>query len=220
MTELSWEYLLFCTESGKWNIFIDKFKKEFSSVYSQFDGCNFLVIRDFFINNPKEFDKLKQLYKDFYKVTSRNDNYYSMTVLSKPQNIGEDSNNFSCPFMKRINIDKSEILIESKDLMCLYTGDFPARDKKCLDNLKNHYMNYNSHNYWKDIKTLQVPHHGSRYDNPEDLYDIPNRYCVISYGTNNRFHHPSGKTLLTLHYKKEILVPVNENVPFTQVFIS
>lgn len=212
--EQEWEYLPFCTESGQWKTFIDKFEKEFPTVYSAFNGHNFFVLKGLIAGNPKNFDKLKKMYKEYYKDPKKNDNYYSMAVLSKPK--GEKDNiDLNCPFTKSVKTDNVQENVSAKDVMCLYTGDFPARDGNCLLNLKNYYKDF-----WNDFKTLQVPHHGSRYDNPEDLYDVSERYCVISYGSNNRFHHPSEKTLLTLHFQKEILVPVDETrIAYEQKYV-
>lgn len=207
LAEQSWEYIPFCIESGQWKKFVEKFKKEFPTVYSAFDGHNFLVLKNLVIGNPEDFDRLKKLYKDYYKDPQKNDNYYSMAVLSTPKD-GEKEISSSVSCFKRINSDNTEDVVSAKDVMCLYTGDFPARDINCLDNLKNYYTNY-----WDNFKTLQVPHHGSRYDNPKELYDIQQRNCVVSYGTSNRFKHPSEKTLLTLHFQNEILVPVEEATP-------
>lgn len=181
--KMGWEYLPHCSESGSWKTFIEKFEKTFPTVYPQFEEYGFFVIKDFFSKSPNDFNRLKQLYKEHYKRTQKNDNFYSMAILSKPAYSDDITD----------------------EMMCLYTGDYPARNKKCLKELKHYFANY-----WKNIKTLQAPHHGSWHDNPIELYDIPKRNCVISYGTNNTFHHPSEKTLLTLHFQSEVIVPINE----------
>lgn len=189
--KIGWEYIPFCSESGNWNSFIGKFVQDFPSVYNQFNGGNYIVLKDFFNKKPKEFDKLKKIYKDFYKNPKKNDNYYSMTILSKPTFSNE----------------------KADEKMCLYTGDYPARDKTCLQDLKAKYTAA-----WKAFKTMQIPHHGSRYDNPSDLYDVEERNCVFSYGTNNQFHHPNGKMLAELLIKKEFLFPVNEGKVYEKDF--
>lgn len=189
--KMGWEYLMYCSESGKWNAFITNFDREFPTVYQQFEKSGFFVIKDFFSNSPNDFGKLKDLYNKYYKNPKKNDNYYSMAVLSKPVCSDE----------------------KTDEMMCLYTGDYPARDNKCLQELKTYYDGY-----WKDFKTMQVPHHGSRYDNPKELYDISGRHCVYSYGTNNRFHHPCGKMLSELLIKQESLIPVNEDKRYEKNF--
>ena len=186
-----WEYLLFCPLSGDWRGFVEEFNKEFPTPYAQFNGNNFMILKNTFTKKTDGFESLKKLYKNYYKNPKKNDNYYSMAVLSKPT----------------FSIEKAD------EKMCLYTGDYPARDKKCLQELKN---NYDA--YWNNFKTMQIPHHGSRCDNPKDLYDITGRNCVYSYGTNNQFHHPCGKMLSELLIQKESLIPVNEEKGYEKDF--
>ena len=183
LVNIGWEYVLYCPQSGDWKGFIEEFNKEFPTPYAQFNGNNFMILKDSFTKKTDGFERLKKLYKNYYKDPKKNDNYYSMVVLSKPACSNE----------------------EKDEKMCLYTGDFPGRNDQCREDLKTNYVAY-----WKNFKTMQIPHHGSRYDNPKELYDIPERNCVYSYGTNNPYHHPSDETLQMLKTQKEIPVPVNE----------
>jgi beta-lactamase superfamily II metal-dependent hydrolase len=191
LVNIGWEYILYCPLSGDWKEFVEEFNKEFPAPYAQFNGNNFMILKNSFTKKTDGFERLKKLYKNYYKDPKKNDNYYSMAVLSKPVCSDE----------------------KTDEMMCLYTGDYPARDNKCLQELKTYYDGY-----WKDFKTMQVPHHGSRYDNPKELYDISGRHCVYSYGTNNRFHHPCGKMLSELLIKQESLIPVNEDKRYEKNF--
>jgi beta-lactamase superfamily II metal-dependent hydrolase len=188
--EVSWEYLPFCDIQLSAQDFIETFIKEFlcKSLYGEFNGQNFMILYDYFKKN-KNIHDLKDFYHDYFKKHYRNDNYYSMTILSKP------------------------IIEELNDTICLYTGDYPAREESCLTNLKHHY-----NAYWDKIDTLQAPHHGSGYDNPDSLYDKQMKNCVISYGKDNPYHHPGGNTLLAIHFSGATLHAVNEDVKYEQEF--
>ena len=182
--EILWEYLPFCDIHLSAQDFVEEFIKEFlfKSVYDGFNGQNFVILYDYFKKN-KNIHDLKDFYRDYFKKHYRNDNYYSMTVLSKP------------------------IIEELNDTICLYTGDYPAREESYLTNLRNHYTAY-----WDNINTLQAPHHGSRYDNPDSLYDNKKRNCVISYGKDNQYRHPDGEALLAIYFSGSTLHAVNEDV--------
>ena len=187
---IDWMYMTFCDIQLSAQDFLDAFIKEFlfKSVYDGFNGHNFLILYDYFKKN-KNIHNLKDFYHDYFKKHYRNDNYYSMTVLSQPTNI-------------KLN-----------DTVCLYTGDFPAREESYLNNMRNYYAAY-----WDNINTLQAPHHGSRYDNPDSLYDDKKRNCVISYGKDNQYRHPDGETLLAIHFSGSTLHAVNEDVKYEQMF--
>lgn len=189
LVNIGWEYILYCPLSGDWKEFVEEFNKEFPAPYAQFNGNNFMILKNSFTKKTDGFERLKKLYKNYYKDPKKNDNYYSMTVLSK------------------------HIYKDLPDAMCLYTGDFPGRNGQCRKDLKANYEGY-----WEDFKTMQIPHHGSRYDNKQELYDIPERNCVYSYGTNNPYHHPSDETLQMLKTQKEIPVPVNEKKGYEKDF--
>lgn len=181
---IQWEYLPFCGIHIAADKFMEAFLQEFNTfheIYDNFTGSDFVAIRDYFKNN-ENVDKLKKFYNNYFKQQYRNDNYYSMTLLSKQ--MGRDFD----------------------EAMCLYTGDYPAREKDCLINLKKRYRAF-----WKRIKTIQAPHHGSGYDNPQDLHDEKGRNCVISYGQCNRYKHPNRNALLAIHFSKSTLFTVNED---------
>lgn len=105
----------------------------------------------------------------YKKCFKNNENEESMAVLSKP--IAKDYSPASS---------------------CLYTGDSPFRNSSRLKYVKNYYSNY-----WNEIGTLQVPHHGADDDNPEELYDS-HRTCVACYGTANGYGHPGRQALINM----------------------
>lgn len=112
----------------------------------------------------------------------KNENEESMTVLSKPL-----SNDYP------------------PASSCLYTGDSPFRNSSRLKYVKNYYSNY-----WKEIGTLQSPHHGADDDNPEELYDF-HRTCVACYGTGNSYGHPGRQALINMATSRSNIRLVTES---------
>ena len=71
---------------------------------------------------------------------------------------------------------------------CLYTGDFDcSRYFKDLKSAFNH--------LWDDIKSVQIPHHGSKSNFHPGLYSRSVRGFVC-VGEQNKYHHPDLKTIL------------------------
>ncbi|HET9859150.1 MAG TPA: ComEC/Rec2 family competence protein, partial [Nocardioidaceae bacterium] len=48
------------------------------------------------------------------------------------------------------------------------------------------------------VDVLKVPHHGSRYQDPEFLSGLGARLAVISVGEDNDYGHPSPETVAVL----------------------
>lgn len=126
----------------------------------------------------RKWDEVRALlrkipFKDIAQLYKRcfknNENEESMAVLSKPVALGYTP---ACS--------------------CLYTGDSPFRNLSRLKYVKNYYSNY-----WKEIGTLQVPHHGADDDNPIELHDF-HRTCVACYGTGNSYGHPGRQALINM----------------------
>lgn len=153
----------------------------FQECYDIFNGRNFAVIRDYF-EKDGNIDKLHNFYKSYFEEKHRDDNFYSMTVLSKPAD-----NDFKQP-------------------MCLYTGDFPARYSCCRKKLTSDYKQY-----WDDINILQSPHHGSGRDNHVKIHDVKKRNCVISYGKDNQYRHPHKNALIIMINAESTIHLVNED---------
>jgi competence protein ComEC len=47
---------------------------------------------------------------------------------------------------------------------------------------------------------LKVPHHGSRYQDPDLLTGLGARLAVVSVGAENDYGHPAGSTLALLRH--------------------
>ncbi len=121
-----------------------------------------LSLEEIVINHRKE---LKELYKQ--TIGSENDNIYTLCVESKP----------AYGITPRPNYRLSK---------CLYLGDFETNTKRKWNRFLTVYIDY------KDIGTIQVPHHGSKNNWRDELFDSNGyRHYVISAGSKNKYHHPN-----------------------------
>lgn len=71
----------------------------------------------------------------------------------------------------------------------LYTGDYEANKKTELIDF------YNKHKVWNTICGVQMPHHGSRKNYNDFLYDM-RCYAIASVGSKNKYGHPNIDTLI------------------------
>ena len=126
--------------------------------------------------------KNRKFWQKVYKqAISGNQHNYVLTLYSG------DEGDINEVFIQR----SKEIYYQDKELRnCLYTGDFAAKNQKNFANLKKCY-----NSYWNSIGLLQVPHHGSKNNYTDSLYDKV-RCCVISAGTINKYNHPNYETLI------------------------
>ena len=76
----------------------------------------------------------------------------------------------------------------------LYMGDFEAGRQKYYDALKQFYI---QHNVWDTICGVQIPHHGSKHNYCQELYE-DKCFAIASIGINNRFKHPDIDRLLRI----------------------
>lgn len=122
------------------------------------------------------------------------------TIIDLYRSIFKDLNESSMPVL-------SHLIQEDSSDACLYTGDYSHKIDKDCHLLKSYYGDE-----WSSIKTIQVPHHGSRLDNPIDLYLGGTYHCVVSYGLNNRYGHPDIVTIQNIKFleKNNILYKITE----------
>lgn len=127
--------------------------------------------------------KCKEIYSTFFKS---NHNSYSMTLFSgviKPEN-------YDIPyFYKKRSYYPYPFLCWNPNY--LYMGDFET--PHFLKELKGFYRLL-----WKNISSLQVPHHGSRDNHQQELYEYVAMGC-ISIGEKNRYHHPHIEALIGIN---------------------
>ena len=51
--------------------------------------------------------------------------------------------------------------------------------------------------FWRDIESIQVPHHGSRNNHEPDLYEYA-KLGFVSAGERSRHHHPNIDTIIDI----------------------
>lgn len=95
---------------------------------------------------------------------------------------------------------------------CIYTGDCDFK-KIQLSNIYSSYKRY--------VGVTQVPHHGSKHSfDLKSLDGFTNLICPVSYGTNNRYGHPSAEVIKELFLSPFSVLSVTEqqNSKFEQTF--
>lgn len=68
------------------------------------------------------------------------------------------------------------------------------------------------HLLWKSIGTIQIPHHGSVHNFPEEIISEDIKCAIISFGTTNTFGHPSDKIIGDILSKNVTLYFVTESI--------
>lgn len=95
---------------------------------------------------------------------------------------------------------------------CIYSGDTDF-NKVQIHNIFRH--------YWKNVGTIQVPHHGSKnsFNFSFGFHKGGCFICPVSFGTNNTYGHPSGKVLEELLQCENIPIAVTEKMDSTFIEI-
>jgi beta-lactamase superfamily II metal-dependent hydrolase len=88
---------------------------------------------------------------------------------------------------------------------CLYLGDYNAKGNKEVEELEEKYESF-----YKEISTIQIPHHGSSHNYNKKLNFKPNIISVISAGIDNKFKHPDNETLKNIVIQNGIIILVTE----------
>lgn len=90
---------------------------------------------------------------------------------------------------------------------CLYLGD-ASLNTKLISQLKRRLRK----TFWQSISVIQVPHHGSKNNFSETMLDMhPHSVWVVSYGTENKYKHPSTEIISMIMGKYSFLYKVTEN---------
>lgn len=147
--------------------------------------------------NTCKIGDLRDAYKNYF---GSNHNSYSMTLFSgirEPYHY-EIASSFDWAY---ILSKDSRFRINSPNF--LYTGDFETQTH--FYDISRFYRPL-----WYTIKSIQVPHHGSKNNYHPSLYENANR-GFISVGTRNRYHHPSKDTLIELYRQKCLPIIVTED---------
>ncbi len=127
--------------------------------------------------------------QEIYKMAfPKGHNEYSMTVFSGIKEKLEKE------YVSRTDMPYSKYYIHrpySWELNCLYTGDFEPKNGN-VRALSTYYRN--RENAWARVEIIQVPHHGSK-DNHDDSMFEHARMAFVSAATNDKYGHPSLVTL-------------------------
>ncbi len=140
--------------------------------------------KDFSINDIKSIveqkkKECKKVYNDYFGTH----NAYSMTLFSGANPVDLRDYYFYYRFYW-----KHHWRLRSPN--CLYMGDFETTEH--FDQLRQFYELF-----WRDIESIQVPHHGSRNNHKSDLYEYA-RLGFVSVGEKNRHHHPNVDTVVDI----------------------
>jgi len=84
---------------------------------------------------------------------------------------------------------------------CVYTGD---GDLNHVD------ISLVYKEYWENVGTVQIPHHGSKHDFNLTPFIGGRLFCPISFGDNNTYGHPAGGVLQYLLENKNYPILVTE----------
>jgi len=145
-----------------------------------------VLINDVF-NSLEAFNHLKELKLAFKSaMNGASDNLYTMIIESRP--LSENEEEISINHIAR----------------CVYFGDFVPRG-----DIWERFLN--TINDYDQIGTIQVPHHGSKYNWRKEMLTNKTEFCVISAGSSNKYHHPNFWVTKDIVSAKSELKIVSEN---------
>lgn len=149
---------------------------------------------------------IKDCKKIYEKYFGEDHNAYSMTLYS---GLGKQPHHYWVkPFGRSDRYSGPRECYRVNDYYdtpnCLFTGDFEP--DLFIDDLKRFYSQV-----WKGIRSIQVPHHGSRNNYHQDFYEYAIR-GFISAGVNSKHHHPNIDTLINIRDHGCQPVVVTENL--------
>ena len=144
--------------------------------------------------------KIKRIYNRIKGDINQN----SMITYSGPLDFVKKKRPRSIDFAKELNPKtrehtleflfgkKPEILI--RNIGCIYTGDSDLSSQVDIRKLFK--------DQWNQVGTIQIPHHGSEKSYSSSLLDNVEVYCPLSYGTYNKYCHPSAKVIVDIMNQK------------------
>lgn len=171
--ELNWFYIPFNYEqSERKNQFLKELKR------------NNIELSN--INKIDNVIKYKSEILNAYTEVKGNLNENSMVVFSG-QNIPVQIKNFLSLYYYHHHCFHHYFRINCN---CLYTGDINLKSKKIFNNLSNKLGKLLT-----DIGTFQIPHHGSINNFNKSIFQNKECCAIISFGTQNKYSHPSDKVV-------------------------
>ena len=132
--------------------------------------------------------KVQEIYKAAFP---KGHNEYSMTVFSGIKESAEKA------IIRHTNMPYSRYFQLKPylwELNCLYTGDFEPKNGNARA-LNVFYSN--RENAWSRVEIIQVPHHGSKDNHDDYLYEHA-QMAFVSAATNDKYGHPNLLTLCNI----------------------
>lgn len=137
--------------------------------------------------------RVKECKKIYKEIFGDKHNSYSMTLFSGTVN-GHSYSRIHCKMFHECD-EFCHCHPRTYHYCCnpnfLYTGDFEPKGN--VGALKVYYSPL-----WNKIASIQVPHHGSKDNFDEALYENPVR-GIISVGNGNTYHHPNVDVLMKMY---------------------
>ena len=210
---LRWLYIPFNSplQSKKGSIGNDAFFSSVKSSNGQVDPHKLMKL----IKN-EGIEKCKTIYAEYFGKIRHNS--YSMTLFSGIEN--HSSNKVYChvccpSHYSRFRCCCFDCVHCHKERSCLpnflYTGDFePNRNNQRMSYVELVKEHLERLGLWDTIRGVQVPHHGSRNNFNDTLYEYACK-GYISAGSKNVHGHPNADTLVNIQNEGCMPIVVNED---------
>jgi len=168
-----------------------------------------IAVEQFWVPRPPERDETEfvELWQDAWKSGSKpvtSTSKYSLVIRPEILHPTVSNEPFQAPKSSRLNDESLVIKIVHKNTSMLLTGDIEAAAESYLaENITS-----------ADI--LKVAHHGSSTSSTASfLQAVDPKMSVISCGIQNRFRHPTAKTLLALNGSKVLRTDISGTIEVT-----
>ncbi|MDP1758702.1 MAG: MBL fold metallo-hydrolase, partial [Thermodesulfovibrionales bacterium] len=139
-----------------------------------------------------DYPENRQLIKKIYEKVTGRINQNSMLVYSGPEN---DDRRFVCSHYRchgcypDCEICCCECHPRSRNRAgCIYTGDADL-------NVSRSRIDVIYKKYWKNVGTIQIPHHGDIKSFNKNVLTGKGYFCPISVGTSNSYGHPHNQLM-------------------------
>lgn len=140
--------------------------------------------------------------KRIYQEVSGNINENSMIIYSGPEKSSGQHIIHSFIHCMSCNYRYCDFSFLHEKPACLFMGDYDTNNNV---DLKKKYRNY-----WDNIGTLQIPHHGALSSFNNKILTDGGYRCVISFGTSNQYGHPSSQVVADIIEKRSCPIFVTE----------
>ena len=159
------------------------------------------------ITKPSTRKKLRKIYDSLDGTVNEN----SMLLYSGPSKMVNKGRVCGCKAFSEL-IGYTDSCLYLCKAGCIYTGDCDLK-KIELSNIYSSYKKY--------VGVVQVPHHGSKHSfDLKSLDGFTDLICPVSYGTKNRYGHPSAEVIKEFFLSPFQILSISEkpNSKFEQIF--